>query len=29
MPNVTFVFCHGLNGWGQYDEEYEKKPCLF
>ena len=26
MSKVTYVFCHGLNGTGQYDEEYEKKP---
>ena len=24
MPRLTYVFCHGLNGWGQYDEEYKK-----
>jgi len=23
---ATYVFCHGLNGCGQYDEEYGKKP---
>lgn len=26
MGNVTYVFCHGLNGWGQYDEQYKKNP---
>ena len=26
MPDVAYVFCHGLNGCGQYDEQYEKKP---
>ena len=26
MQDVTFVFCHGLNGSGEYDEGYEKKP---
>lgn len=26
MPRVTYVFCHGLNGCGQYDEKYEKEP---
>ena len=26
MPNVTYVLCHGLNGWGQYDEQYKEKP---
>ena len=26
MPNVTYIFCHGLNGWGQYDERYQEKP---
>lgn len=26
MGQVTYVFCHGLNGWGSYDEQYEKKP---
>ncbi len=26
MKQVTYVFCHGLNGSGQYDEEYAKKP---
>lgn len=26
MGHVTYVFCHGLNGWGQYDEQYEKSP---
>ena len=24
MRPVTYVFCHGLNGWGQYDEQYKK-----
>ena len=24
--HVTYIFCHGLNGCGQYDEEYAKKP---
>ena len=26
MSHITYVLCHGLNGWGQYDEQYEKKP---
>ena len=26
MSKVTYVFCHGLNGWGRYDEQYEKSP---
>ena len=26
MQRVTYVFCHGLNGWGQYDEQYAEKP---
>jgi hypothetical protein len=26
MGQVTYVFCHGFNGWGSYDEQYEKKP---
>ena len=26
MSHVTYVFCHGLNGWGQYDEQYQKNP---
>ena len=26
MAHITYVFCHGLNGSGQYDEKYEKKP---
>ena len=26
MSAVTYVFCHGLNGYGQYDKRYEKKP---
>ena len=26
MDRVTYVFCHGLNGCGQYDKQYEKKP---
>ena len=26
MGHVTYVFCHGLNGWGQYDEQYAEKP---
>jgi len=26
MSHVTYVFCHGLNGWGQYDEQYQEKP---
>lgn len=25
MPHLTYVFCHGLNGWGRYDKQYEKK----
>ena len=24
--HTTYVFCHGLNGCGQYDKEYQKKP---
>ena len=24
--NLTFVFVHGLAGWGSYDEAYQKKP---
>ena len=24
--HTTYVFCHGLNGSGQYDKKYEKKP---
>ena len=24
--HATYVFCHGLNGCGQYDKEYQKKP---
>jgi len=26
MGKFTYVFCHGLNGRGQYDDEYEKNP---
>ena len=26
MAHATYVFCHGLNGWGQYDEQYQEKP---
>lgn len=26
MGGVTYVFCHGLNGHGQYDAKYEKDP---
>ena len=26
MGNTTYIFCHGLNGWGQYDEQYAKNP---
>ena len=26
MSHVTYVFCHGLNGWGSYDEQYQKNP---
>lgn len=26
MSHITYVFCHGLNGWGQYDEQYLKNP---
>lgn len=26
VGGLTFVFCHGLNGRGEYDEEYAKDP---
>ena len=26
MEHVAYVFCHGLNGCGQYDREYQKRP---
>ncbi len=26
MRPVTYVFCHGLNGSGEYDDTYAKKP---
>lgn len=26
MKSVSYIFCHGLNGSGQYDESYAKKP---
>lgn len=26
MGRLTYVFCHGLNGRGQYDAAYEKNP---
>ena len=26
MGKLTYVFCHGLNGCGEYDEQYQKKP---
>ena len=25
MSQYTYVFCHGLNGWGEYDEQHAKK----
>lgn len=27
MGQPIYIFCHGLNGYGQYDEKYKKKPC--
>ena len=26
MAQITYVFCHGLSGCGQYDKKYAKKP---
>ena len=26
MSELTFVFCHGLAGWGEYDKKNEKMP---
>ncbi len=26
MSGLTYVFCHGLNGHGQYDDEYQANP---
>lgn len=26
MERNTYVFCHGLNGWGQYDKQYARWP---
>ena len=26
MHALTFVFCHGLNGTGEYDDQYERQP---
>ena len=26
MTRPIFVFCHGLNGYGEYDEQYERDP---
>ena len=26
MTRITYVFCHGLSGSGQYDKKYAKKP---
>ncbi len=26
MKRVVYIFCHGLNGSGQYDKKYAKKP---
>ncbi len=26
MSKLTYIFVHGLAGWGSYDEAYEKKP---
>ncbi|MBR0405333.1 MAG: hypothetical protein IJI68_09070 [Eggerthellaceae bacterium] len=26
MEHIAYIFCHGLNGSGQYDEDYAKKP---
>lgn len=26
MSRLVYIFCHGLNGCGQYDKQYKKKP---
>ena len=26
MSDLTYIFVHGLSGWGSYDEKYKKKP---
>ena len=26
MSDLTFVFCHGLSGWGEYDKQYKRIP---
>ncbi len=26
MNHLTFVFCHGLSGWGEYDRQYARIP---
>ena len=26
MSNLTYVFVHGLAGWGRYDEKYARRP---
>ena len=26
MSKLTFVFVHGLSGWGSYDAQYQRMP---
>ncbi len=26
MPDLTFIFVHGLSGWGSYDDSYRRMP---
>ena len=26
MSKLTYIFVHGLSGWGSYDSRYEKMP---
>ena len=26
MQRLTFVFVHGLSGWGSYDDAYRRMP---
>ena len=28
MSHLTYVFVHGLAGWGSYDERYRRMPYL-
>ncbi len=26
MEKLTYIFCHGLSGWGEYDKAYKRVP---